>query len=83
MNVGDTIIDTQNKHWLVIDFVSYESEDLICVTDLKTQTERDILRRDEVQQLVKKPSNVSYLLIKRRDVDEDLNIAKEFAERGV
>ena len=67
MNVGDTVIDNNGKLWLVYDFMSYQCEDLLCVTDYLTEKENELISRHDVFQLIKKPKNVTQLFIKRRE----------------
>lgn len=74
MKVGDTIIDNKNQAWIVFDFTTYEGEDLLCVTDVKTQKENELVRRDDVSYVIPKPKNLTHLFIKRREKNLDVEI---------
>ena len=67
MNVGDMVIDNNGKSWIIFDFMSYQGEDLLCVTDSQTEKENILLKRDNVFQVIKKPKNVAHLFMKRRE----------------
>lgn len=67
MNIGDTVIDIRGKHWIIYDFVSYQMRDYLCVTDVATQKDNNIMEHDKVDILIPKPENVEYLFFNRRN----------------
>lgn len=66
MQVGDTVIDTQGRSWIIYDFITYQLRDLICVTDSETQTKNELIKHDDVDVWLEKPANVEYMFLRRR-----------------
>jgi hypothetical protein len=63
IEIGDTIIDTNGTKWLVFDFFNQN----YCVTDLLTQKINEVIEPGFIKSVDKKPTNVEYLFLKRRE----------------
>lgn len=63
IEIGDTIIDTNNNKWLVFDFFNEN----YCVIDLLTQKISEVIEPGFIKSVDKKPENVEYLFLKRRE----------------
>lgn len=72
MNVGDIVIDMNDKQWIIYSVdVLPESEivprqELYYVTDFASQKEQLILTKEEIKEVIEKPSNTSFLFLKRK-----------------
>jgi hypothetical protein len=72
MKVGDIVIDAFTKQWVV-----YQIDGLFnYVTDFKTQTQKQILLKSEIFEVVPKPDNVKFMFMSRRE--KDLQDVKEY-----
>lgn len=66
MNIGDILIDHNDKRWIIYDLDSNNYSKLIYVVDFKTQQEKNIILPPEVKEVIEKPVNLSFLFMKRR-----------------
>lgn len=65
--IGDVVMDVQLKRWIIYDIVDYSGINLLCVTDLKTQEENEVIEPGLCMLLGKQPSNVKWMFIERRE----------------
>lgn len=65
--IGDIVMDVQLKRWIVYDMVDYNGIELLCVTDLQTQEENEVIEPRCCMLLGKKPDNVKWMFIERRE----------------
>lgn len=63
MNVGDIVIDNNDRKWVIFD-IDFPH---IYVADFKNPKNADVLLPDYIKSVEAKPSNVSWLFIKRRE----------------
>jgi len=66
MNIGDIIIDHNDKQWIIYSTDIRIDAELYYVTDFATQREQYILLKPEVKEHIEKPDNVAFLFMKRR-----------------
>lgn len=63
MNVGDIVIDFNEKKYIVYTVDNH----FIYVVDFETQIERIILLEQEIKEVVEKPKNVEFMFLRRRE----------------
>lgn len=63
MNIGDVLIDTNEKRWVIFDL----SGSFVYVVDFETQKVGHAFGLNDSFTIEAKPANVEYLFIKRRE----------------
>jgi hypothetical protein len=65
MNIGDTLIDTEGKRWVIFDL----SESFVFAVDFETQIVGHAFGVNDSFTIEPKPDNVEYMFIKRRQAN--------------
>lgn len=68
IEIGDIVIDHKGSKWVVYDFINYNGQEVAAVTDFETDIKNEVIFLGaNIVEIIKKPKNVEWLFMKRRD----------------